>query len=194
MTTERIEAVEKLSALSVAVAAEHAEHEAAREELVTAEAALLDRIVATVKPTLPALCSKLVSRDRLYWIGSVRTERETEYHDERGLIVAGGRRSKHHDQNRGAYVGQALVVMRSGAWGSLAYSGSWSRWQGESNVEETTLTAVADSRAVASEWDVDEIIATLEAVLQGQTSGAKAKRTEEIRRRLGAIGALVKLA
>ncbi len=190
MSNERLETVEKLSGL---VATEHRDHEAARGELMEVEAALLDKLVMTVKPALPALCSKLVKRERSYYVQPMQREAEIDYHEERGVILAGGREKRRLDQKRGLFEGEALALLRTGAWARLTYTGAWSQWEREDALEETTL-ACLDSRAVVAAWDVGEIISALEVALKGQAEGSRKKRTQEIRERVAAVAALVKLA
>lgn len=192
----RTESLERLSALAATVAADLQEHEAVRDELETAEAALLDKLLARVKPALPALCSKLVKRDRNYYVQAGKRGHDIEHHAERGVILAGdGPTRKQRTEHGGTYEGVHLALLESGSWGELVYAGSWSKrgTQSDSDTRKNTLR-VMDSRTVAHEWHVDEIIEGLDEALEKQATDTRKKRTEELRERLAAVVALVKPA
>ncbi|MBP7675745.1 MAG: hypothetical protein KBB14_05435, partial [Thermoanaerobaculia bacterium] len=86
-----------------------------------------------------------------------------------------------------------LVLLGDGTFARLDWSGHWSKWQGEEDLEASTLTRVS-LRDVVETWDVDEIAATLSERLEAQATGRASKTTASARQRtekLRAVAALL---
>ncbi len=188
------QAVTKLDSLARQVADQHATMEAAFDEERDAEAAFLEKVVASVRPALRALSCALVATDRHFWVSSVETDREKTYHTERGVIVAGdGPERDHPTANDGAIVGTSLVLLDDGSFARLDWSGGWTRWQGRASETRSTLTRLS-LREVVDTWDAEEVAAALAERLDGQLSGKATKTTAASRARaekLRAVSALL---
>lgn len=186
-------ATAKLDDLARQVAAQHATMEAAFDEERDAEAAFLERVVASVHPALRALSNSLRASERIFWVSSVETATEKTYHPERGVIVAGdGPERDHPTANDGAIVGSSLVLLDDGTFARLDWSGSWTRWQGHASETRSTLTHLSLREAVDT-WDADEVAAALAERLEGQLSGKATKTTAASRARAERLRAVTAL-
>jgi len=183
-----------LERLAPVVEAQHGALTEAIEEEATAEAALLARVVDLVRPALRALSSRLLASERVFWPDSVSTATEKSYHEERGVILAGtGPERDYPRANDGAIEGTDLVLLADGTFARLDWSGSWTRWQGRTSEETSTLTRLSLADVVET-WDVDEIAATLSERLEAQLAGRSGKTTASARERAERLRAVARLA
>ncbi len=197
-TTITPETLATLATTAAAVALEHQEYTEARTAEAAAEAALLERIVETVKPALRALASAIKSRD--YSTGGRNGCNPVHTYDtftERGVcLVDGYDHDKDETGNRGSNGGSRLYLLDDGRLAEVAREGTWSCWQGEADTWEAELTIVTPAEAVAR-YELASIVGTLNAKLEEQAKGSKAKRTKAATARaakLAAVGALVGVA
>ena len=188
-------AVEKITNLSRSVAEQHATMEAAFEEERAAEEELLEKVVDAVRPALRALSSRLKATERTWWPTSVETATEKTYHAERGVYVAGNGPERDFPRaNDGTVVGSDLVLLEDGTFARLDWTGTWTRWQGRTSEETSTLTRLSYAQVV-SDFDVDEIAARLHELLEQHLAGRATKTTASARDRaekLRAVAALMK--
>ena len=188
------QAVEKITNLARSVAEQHATMEAAFAEERAAEEDLLEKIVDAVRPALKALSSRLKASERMWWPTSVETATEKTYHPERGVRLAGNGPERDHPRaNDGSIGGTDLVLLDDEAFARLDWTGTWTRWQGRTSEETSTLTRIT-LRDVVETWDVDEIAATLCERLEAQAAGRASKTTASARQRtekLRAVAALL---
>ncbi|HRY43420.1 MAG TPA: hypothetical protein P5164_05680 [Thermoanaerobaculia bacterium] len=186
---------ETLASLAANVAAQHDEMTVAMEEERAAEERLLGQLVEAVRPALRALSSRLLASERTFWPDNVSTATEKDYHEDRGVRLAGSGPERDHPRaNRGAIEGLDLVLLDDGTFARLDWSGHWSRWQGEEDLEESTLARVS-LRDVVDGWDVDQLAAALHERLEAQMTGRAPKRTASARQRaekLAAVSSLLK--
>lgn len=184
---------ETLANLAANVAAQHDEMTAAVEEERAAEERLLGQLVEAVRPALRALSSRLLASERTFWPDNVSTATEKDYHEERGVRLAGSGPERDHPRaNRGTIEGLDLVLLDDGTFARLDWSGHWSKWQGEGDLEESTLTRVS-LRDVVDGWDVDQLAATLHERLEAQMAGRAPKRTASARERAEKLRAVSSL-
>lgn len=188
------QAVEKITNLSRSVAAQHATMEAAFDEERAAEEELLEKLVETVKPALRALSSRLKASETTFWPTSTETSTEKTYHPERGVRLDGNGPERDHPRaNDGGIGGTDLVLLDDGTFARLDWTGTWTRWQGRTSEETSTLTRIT-LRDVVETWDVDEIAATLSERLEAQLAGRATKTTAASKDRaekLRAVAALL---
>lgn len=192
-TTELREQLSTLADLAPRVAAQHEEHQAALAALAAEEAALLDRVVGIVRPALRALSSRPLVGSRTCWHGA-STSTSTHRADWRGVRLAGsdGPDEDHPRDNDGAYEGSDLYLRPDGTWTQLAYTGTWSRWQGatcEWEAEAVTLTVAQ----VVAEYEVADLVRALLAACERQLAGNATARTAAARQRAATLAALVAL-
>ena len=168
----------------------------------TAGIALLTAILAKCKPGLSSICSRPLLSERggndslKSWGCGDSTSRATW----KGICIAGDDsevREGCRDDNRGDIAGCGLWLSPDLTLAEIAYSGSWSRWQGEGSEWETTVEIYDDlDTAVAGGWKLDpEDVATgLAEAFQAVTSGkgpGRAKAMAARAERLAAVAALV---
>lgn len=191
----------KIETLTLEVAAVHAEHEAASKLAVDADAALLERVVAMIKPALPALASRVQISSRTTGLADADRERTTDaYADWRGVYVklteyaAGPERERLFPRaNDGDYVGVDLFLDVDGRFYELEYAGRWSKYQSSTSGWEARVRPMALSE-VADEYDGEEIAKALLGSLERTQQGALGKRAEQLRAkaaRLQAVAALL---
>lgn len=187
--------VSNLDTLARSVAEQHCTMQAAIEDERAAEKQLLEKLVDAVRPALKAICNRIKASERTWWPTSVETATEKKYHPERGLFLDGtGPERDFPRANDGLVSGRDLLLLDDASFAVLDWTGTWSRWQGRTSEETSTLTrlTLAD---VVDEWDVDEIAATLSERLEAQLAGRAGKTTASARERaerLRAVAALVK--
>ena len=188
------QAVEKITNLSRSVAEQHATMEAAFDEERAAEEELLEKLVDAVRPALRALSSRLKASETTSWPTSTETSTEKTYHPERGVRLDGNGPERDHPRaNDGSIGGTDLVLRDDGTFARLDWTGTWTRWQGRTSEETSTLTRIA-LRDVVETWDVDEIAATLSERLEAQVAGRATKTTAASKDRaekLRAVAALL---
>ena len=93
----------------------------------------------------------------------------------------------------GSIGGADLVLLDDGTFARLDWSGTWTRWQGRTSEETSTLTRIT-LRDVVETWDVDEIAAALSERLEAQLAGRATKTTAASKDRaekLRAVAALL---
>ena len=173
----------RLAELAPAVERQHAEMTSAFEEEQTAEVELLAQLVETVRPALRALSSRLKASEKVWWPDNVSTATEKTFHPERGVLVAGSGPERDHPRaNDGGIEGTDLALLEDGTFARLDWSGSWTRWQGRTSEETSTLTRISLLDVVET-WDVDEIARVLVDRLEAQLSGKATKTTAAARDR-----------
>ncbi len=166
-----------LAELASQVGEQHTVMTSAFEEERAAEAALLAQIVDAVRPALKALSNRLKASERVWWPTSVETASEKTYHPERGVLIDGeGPERDFPRANDGAIVGRDLVLLDDASFAVLTWSGNWTRWQGRSSEESSTLTRIT-TREVVDEWNVEEIALVLADWLEAQRDGKAVKTT-----------------
>ena len=165
-----------LAELASHVSEQHTIMTSAFEEERDAEAALLGQIVDAVRPALKALSNRLKASERVWWPTSVETASEKTYHPERGVLIDGeGPERDHPRANDGAVSGQDLVLLDDGTFAVLDWSGNWTRWQGRTSAEESTLTRIT-LREVVETYNAEDIAINLGDRLEAQVNG-KAPKT-----------------
>jgi hypothetical protein len=197
METQNEVTSETLATLATTAATVAKDHEAFTTALATqsqAEAALLGRIIETVKPALRALASRIF---RTWRTTSGRNGcnpvEEKDYFDERGVcLVDAFEREKDDTGNRGTYGGSRLYLLDDGRLAEVDRTGSWSQWQGEWNTEECTLEIV-DVATAQRHYHLADIIEALNTKLEEQAKGSKTKRTKAATERASKLAALTTL-
>ena len=170
-----------LAELASHVSEQHTIMTSAFEEERDAEAALLGQIVDAVRPALKALSNRLKASERVWWPTNAETASQKSYHPERGVRLDGsGPERDFPHANDGAITGRDLVLLDSGDFATLDWSGSWTKWQGRSSSEESTLTRISP-REVVDEWDAEDLAATLAKKLQAHADGRSEKTTAAAR-------------
>ncbi len=193
MSTDLMETVGRLGDMAKRAGELASEQSAAYDEVNQAEAELLDAVIARVKPGLRAVSSRIQSSRRSWWPDNVSTSEETDHLEERGLRVYGdGPELDHPRANRGQYEGTDLYLLRDGTWLEVAYSGSWSCWQGEGS-EWTAETRVLSTTEVASEYSIPYLIDAIAKALEAQLSGKREKATKRALERAETMRALTTL-
>ena len=188
------QAVEKITTLSRSVAEQHATMETAIAEERAAEEELLEKVVDAVRPALKALSSRILATERTWWPTSVETATDKSFHPERGVRLDGNGPVRDHPRaNDGAVEGEDLVLLEDGTFARLDWSGTWTRWQGRTSEETSTLTRLTLAEVVET-WDVDQLAARLHELLEQHLAGRATKTTASARERtakLRAVSALL---
>lgn len=189
------QAVEKITTLSRSVAEQHATMETAIAEERAAEGELLEKVVDAVRPALRALSSRILATERTWWPTSVETATDRSFHPERGVRLDGNGPVRDHPRaNDGRIGGTDLVLLDDGTFARLDWTGTWTRWQGHTSEETSTLTRLTLAEVVET-WDVDQLAARLHDLLEQHLAGRAAKTTASARERtakLRAVSALLK--
>lgn len=187
------QAVEKITNLSRSVAEQHATMEAAFAEERAAEEELLEKVVDAVRPALKALSSRILATERTWWPTSVETATDRSFHPERGVRLDGNGPVRDHPRaNDGAVEGEDLVLLEDGTFARLDWSGTWTRWQGRTSEETSTLTRLTLAEVVET-WDVDQLAARLHDLLEQHLAGRATKTTAAARERAGRLRAVAAL-
>lgn len=188
---------ETLASLATTAATVAAEHTAYTEALTTeqqAEGALLTKIIATVKPALRALASGIKSRD--YSTAGRNGLNPVHTYDtftERGvLLVDEYDHDKDESGNRGTNGGSRLYLLDGGQLAEVAREGTWSRWQGEPDTYEATLTIISAGEAV-DRYELADMVQAISTKLEEQAKGSKAKRTKAAQARAEKLAAVASL-
>mgnify|MGYP001240549871 CR=1 FL=1 len=186
--------VARIDTLSRSVAEQHGTMQAAIDDERDAEKELLEKLVEAVRPALKALSSRLKSMETTFWPTSVEIATEKTYHPERGVILDGNGPFRDHPRaNDGRIGGTDLVLLDDGTFARLDWTGTWTRWQGRTSEETSTLTRLSLADVVET-WDVDEIAATLSERLEAQLAGRSGKTTASARERAERLRAVARLA
>jgi hypothetical protein len=183
----------KIQSEAPRVASEYAAHEAAIAAERDVEAAILTQAIEAARPALRAIAQRIVTSERTYWPTSATTASDEQYHDVRGVCVSDGVPGPLRDHpraNRGAYQGTDLFVLVDGSLLELAYSGQWSRWQGEGSSWETTARVLTPREAMDG-YDLATVLGYLADKLARQ---ARVAQTAKARDRAERLEAVVKLA
>ena len=106
-----------------------------------AEAALLGRIIETVKPALRALASRIKKYDfSTSGRNGCNPVSSCEYFDERGVMLVNDfERAKDSTGNEGTYGGSRLYLLDDGTLAYVSREGTWSCWQGAADTYTATL-------------------------------------------------------
>jgi len=159
-----------------------------------AEAALLAKVVESIKPALRAMSSRIQSS---HWIcgnnsGLNIVERETHL-DERGLLVIDGwKRHKDTSGNRGELDGERLYLLSDGTWATLTREGTWSAWQGEPDRWEAELDRIEPVDVVQS-YKLEDVVRSIAASLAAQRKADRAASTKRALDRAERMTALATL-
>jgi hypothetical protein len=177
------------------LAAEAAAADAATEAALDAEAALLDKILAMVRPAVRACGARIKTSDS-YSFQLDQPDADALDTHIRGICVDGpqdsvGPSRRHHlTGNTGPYGGSDLVLTADG-WARLVYEGRWSQWQGSASwwvARKEPLT----SRDVACVADVASVVRRLSDALAAADPIAKTRRQTARAEQLRAVLALLK--
>jgi hypothetical protein len=174
-------------------AVQYDEHQAAIQAERDAEAVILDKAIASAKPALKALSSKIVSDS--YETGGqngCNPVYRYEHHKEQGVVLVDDwSREKDESGNRGALVGKRLYLLSDGQLAEVERDGQFSHWQGDADTYETTLNIVT-ARQAMDIWNLDDALKSLAEALQGQAN--RAKSTAAAKERAERLSALAKLS
>jgi hypothetical protein len=197
MSIENVESlIPQVAARVPQIVADHAAASAAHEEMIAAEAMLLDRLVAIVRPAIQAIGTRpRISSASSGGNNGCNPWSEEERAAWRAISAAsdakpGPTRDKRGDENMGSYGGSDLFLLADGTWCELAYEGTWSNWQGATSswtASSKALTTIEVARA----YDVDEVVARLCQVVT--EAGSRAKSTAKAKARAEQLQALVVL-
>jgi hypothetical protein len=189
--------IKRIEELAGQVTAQHAEQQAAYGAERAAEAAVLEAALAAARPAARALASRLVREEVSRWTDDkTSTYEETTYHELRGAIIAGARKAERDvpRNNRGSYEGSALVLLEDGRLADLAWSGSWSKWQGEgSRVASELRVYGSPAEAIADGWDAEDAVAGLATALERQAAGKAPERAKAARERAERLASVARL-
>jgi hypothetical protein len=197
METQNEVTSETLATLATTATTVAKDHEAFTEALsreTQAEAALLERIIVTVKPALRALASRITKEDyATSGRNGCNPVSRRSYFDERGVCVVDAfDREKDETGNRGSYGGSRLYLLDDGRLAEVDREGTWSCWQGEADVYTATLTVVVAAEAVRH-YHLTDMIEAINTKLAEQVKGEKAKRTKAAHARAEKLAAVASL-
>jgi len=188
------ETLASLASTAATVATEHEQYSAALATESEAEAALLARIIETVKPALRALACQIKSKD--YSTAGRNGCNPVHTYDtfpERGVcLVDGYDHDKDESGNRGTNGGSRLYLLADGRLAHVEREGTWSCWQGEPDTWEAELTIITEAEAVRH-YELADMIAGLNTKLAEQLKGAKPVRTKAARARAEKLAAVASL-
>jgi hypothetical protein len=185
--------ITEITTLAGVVAAEHAASVEAHQAVTEAEADLLARVVEAVKPALRAVSSRRRVTERTFWPDRVCTETVYTAGPLALRVYGSGPTEDYPRANRGSIEGTDLYLNPDGTWTEATYSGSWTRWQGESSSRDATDKALT-VREVADAYGVDDIFAAIGEALS-KAKGTRDKPTAkalERAERVRAVACLVK--
>jgi hypothetical protein len=186
------ELVEKIEQTAPHVAEQYDEHQAAIQAERDAEAVILGKAIASARPALKALSSKIVSES--YETGGqngCNPVHRYENHKEQGLVLIDDWDSeKDETGNRGALVGERLCLLSDGRLAEVKRKGSFSHWQGEAD-EYTTTLKIVDPRTAMDKWELVDALKGLMEALEKQAGRKDATATAKARaERLAALAKL----
>jgi hypothetical protein len=188
------ETLTTLATTAATVATQHEEYQAALATQQEAEAALLGRIIETVKPALRALACQIKSRD--YSTGGRNGCNPVHTYDtftETGVcLVDNYDRDKDETGNRGTLSGARLYLLSDGRLAEVEREGTFSHWQGEADQWEASLEVITTVQAV-TRYELADIVTALNAKLQEQIKGQKTTRTKAATERASKLAALATL-
>lgn len=197
MSIETVENnVEQIKQVAPTVERIGAEFDQARAAQREAETFLLAGVVETVRPALRALSGR-IRKSRSFIVDGVGGETVT-YHEARGVYVSDDAPGKpatkvaRLDDTSGPYSGFDLVLLSDGTFAEQRYTGSWTRWVGQTDEWDSTLTPVTIDQVIDG-WDVEEVIATIAARLTSYAEGKATARADQARERAAKLSAIVAL-
>lgn len=140
------------------IAREGAELNVAQNAELDAEAAVLARAIELIKPALAALAHGIRASERTFWPDSAAPATRYTVYEQGGIQLAGnGAEEDYRRANRGDYEGRALYLLVDGTLAEATYTGSWSRWQGESSEWEAEMMPVTPREAMDS-WSLGDAL------------------------------------
>ena len=203
MTEEEVEAMRSrhvdvapfvgaIKASAPQVAQQYDEHQAAIQAERDAEAVILSTAIASAKPALKALSSKIVSES--YETGGqngCNPVHRYEHHKEQGLVLVDDWSSaKDESGSRGALAGKRLYLLSDGRLAKVERTGSFSHRQGEAD-EYTTTLKIIDPRMAMDAWELVDALKGLMEALEKQVGRKEATATAKARaERLAALAKL----
>ncbi len=157
----------------------------------SAEAAVLDAVIAAAKPGLRAVCSRMLKSYAV--LTDEGDERKTRF-AEKGLLLDGsGAQSRgERGATRGPYSGEDLYLLDDGRLARVTYLGGWSRWQGESSSWEAEMK-ILTTRDAMNAWALDKLIAEIVKAFDAALAGDATKRSAAARERAAKLRAIAEL-
>jgi hypothetical protein len=185
----------RIEQMAQRVHAQYAEQQEAYAAERAAEAAVLEAAIAAARPALRALVGRIVREERTVWHDNAYTSTERDYHEERGVAVAGSGPERLHPRDTdGRWGGHTLYLIEDGRLAKVAWGGTWTKWQGrgstltgELRIYESVLACIEDG------WDAEEAVAGLAAALERQASGKAPERAAKARERAERLASVAKL-
>jgi hypothetical protein len=163
-----------------------------------AEAALLDRVIALIRPAIRAIGTRPMVAYKTTGHADVNRHRSSEErYDYRVLNITPYRWGPALDNprdNQGVYEGRDLGLREDGVLVKFVYFGDWSRWQGSSWGWETEITEYTSaSAAMADGWiDVEVYIAEIADEIK-KAVGSREKTTKSNQKRAQWLSAVCDL-
>jgi hypothetical protein len=193
-TTITSETLTTLATTAATVATQHQEYKAALATQNEAEAALLTKIIDTVKPALRALACQIKSYDfSTSGNNGCNPVHRYDTFDEVGvMLVDDFDREKDATGNEGTYGGSRLYLLSDGRLAEVDREGTWSCWQGAADTYTATLKTVDAAYAVRT-YHLTDMIEAINTKLAEQIKGSKAKRTKAATERASKLAALTTL-
>jgi hypothetical protein len=162
--------IDQIRSTAATAAAKHDEVARLEHARLDAEGTILSAALEAASPALPALVGQIRSAYRL--TGHARDDEREEFEiDERRAAYLLGDSGPTEDTpraTRGRYEGTGLYVLEDGRIAVRTWTGSWSRWQGESSTWESALREVTPEEACA-DWDLEAVVG---AILSRVTASA----------------------
>lgn len=187
MTHEEQQKIEDLGARAEQIAAAYAEREEAKESEKAAEAALLEAVIARVRPALRALGTRQVVSE----YGGEEQKTPDRYVVLTSARLGPSRLRKSLEDTSGVCDGADVALSETGKILIAEYSGTWSQWQGGADHWEATLR-VATALEVCREWRIDYMIARISEEIAAQHGiRANTKASRDRAAKLSAISALL---
>jgi hypothetical protein len=196
--TDTLEAdLSKLAATISTVVTTHSEAEAAHADKLSAQAALVARILEIARPAARALGTRPKIADTYIVDGGMITDQHAIW---RGVIltcdprqIGPSRKTIKRDDTQGVYEGVDVFLRDDGALVELSYEGSWSLWQGtrcEWRATEHEITVEEFCR----DWtaaDPAKLVAQLLAL--AEAAGDRTKAIAKARARMDKFRAVLAL-
>ena len=188
---------ETLATLATTAALVATEHTAYTEALATqnqSEAALLGRVIETVKPALRALACQIKSYDySTSGRNGCNPVHSYNTFDEVGVLLVDAFDTETDSTgNEGTYGGSRLYLLSDGRLAESDREGTWSCWQGAADTYTATLKTVDAAYAVRT-YHLTDMIEALNTKLAEQLQGEKAKRAKAATERAAKLAAVASL-
>ena len=184
--------ISTITALVPQIVADYDASTAAHEELLVAEAELLERVFAIARPAIRAIGDRpLVSSTSSGGRDGCNFRAEAVRADWRGICVSDDKtrpsRDTRGDDTQGTYGGTDLFLRADGTWCALTYAGTWARWQGAVSAWTTSAKSMT-SIEVAHKYDADRIIGQISLAVTAAGSREKATaRAKQLAEKLAAV-------